>query len=338
MLKLIVFSAVVASALGSGSNEKIYSFHTLYTPTSMNLTVRELKLFSGNAMNMIRAKCPKVDDQKIFKVQKYIGKLLAKREPLPGASKEFPSLLNTLTACTKEGVVAKPVQDEPIMDVAHPPAGFFPFFSPFHTARKVIIHRIPADHSTEVVPEVQSEAAEIPTEPRITGPPPFLDIAEEPSDSSASPPRVITTTIFVRPQDMKEGIRTSGGFFNWINGLFSRVSGFFKRVFPFGHRSKRDLTEVEAEAQAPVVESKRAPYQLYSTQENASKGKTAFGALIDQMCRIYCDTCQGEKDMHKFKMAGKQLLDDLFEEDSGLDAAAEQFLDDDFLTSLRRCE
>lgn len=37
-------------------------------------------------------------------------------------------------------------------------------------------------------------------------------------------------------------------------------------------------------------------------------------------------------------MAAKQLLADLFEEDSGLEAAAKQYLDDDFLDSIKKCE
>lgn len=59
-------------------------------------------------MNIIRSKCPNVDAQKIFQVQKYMGKLLAKKDPTPGKSKEFKTLLEAMTTCAKEGRVPQP--------------------------------------------------------------------------------------------------------------------------------------------------------------------------------------------------------------------------------------
>lgn len=81
-----------------------------------------------------------------------------------------------------------------------------------------------------------------------------------------------------------------------------------------------------------------SPYQVFSPVKDEPRGKQAFGTLIDEWCRIYCDTCSGRKETRNFKMAAKQLLEDLFEEDSGIEAAAQQYLDEEFLESIKECE
>jgi hypothetical protein len=87
-------------------------------------------------MNIVASKCPAVDSNKIQKVQKYIAKLIAKNDPIPGTSKDFKGLLETMTTCAKEGVIPRQVEPE------FPPS-FFPFFSPFHRIRNVFIQRFP---------------------------------------------------------------------------------------------------------------------------------------------------------------------------------------------------
>ncbi|OXA50066.1 hypothetical protein Fcan01_14709 [Folsomia candida] len=323
MFKLLLLVGVVSAFVDDDQVDKVYSLHTRFTPGSLNLTTGELKLFSGHAMNIIQSKCPNVDAKKIFQVQKYMGKLLAKNEPVPGTSKEFKLLLESMTVCAKEGVIAKPA--EPEFDPSDMHFSPFPFFPPFHRVRKVFVQRIPGEGTPPA--GVDSGLLRHSTETPITktGPLP---------GPTPPPPRMITTTIFVRPQDMKEGIKSSGGFFNWIHNLFARVKGFFKN--PFGRRAKRGLPD---SLPPPLIaEEIMASLNLPQAKEGESNGKQSFGALIDQMCRIYCDSCTVKKEIRYFKMAAKQLLADLFEEDSGLEAAAKQYLDDDFLDSIKKCE
>ncbi len=88
-------------------------------------------------MNMVRSKCPNVDAKKIFQVQKYLGKLLAKKDPKKeeGKSKEFQTLLETLTTCTNEGVNQKSSVESVEFDGASHYPGVF-----HHRLQKVFIH------------------------------------------------------------------------------------------------------------------------------------------------------------------------------------------------------
>jgi hypothetical protein len=323
MLKLLFLACVVVvSAFEHDGKPTFYSFHTGFTPGTLSLTTGELKLFSGHAMNMVRSKCPNVDAKKIFQVQKYLGKLLAKKDPKKeeGKSKEFQTLLETLTTCTNEGVNQKSSVESVEFDGASHYPGVF-----HHRLQKVFIHP-PFDNTP---PEVEGVDAGL--------------IKDR--DSSSEPPRVISTTIFIRPKDMQEGIRNSGGFFGWIRNIFSSVGGFFGNIFGGHHVSKREVMPEMQEAQAPVEvvplngdeNTALAPYQVFTPTKDNRSGKQLFGLLIDNLCRVYCDACTGKKEVRLFKLAAKKLLEDLFEDDSGIDAAAHMMLDADFLKSIAMC-
>jgi len=347
MWKLILLVTLVASVYSgddfiNDSGDKVYSQHLRTTTGSLHLTTGELKVFAGHAMNMLKAKCPAVDAGKIFKVQKYFGKLLAKKDLVQGNSKDFKPVLKSLIGCAKEGV-AKP-SSGPISTENfsfHPiPSSVFrlPFFSRLFSKPKPAEEESVATSTPTVVTNAESGLSKSAPEP----------VKAEESESTQpgplQPHRVFTTTIFVRPEDMQEGIRSSGGFANWIRNLFTKVHSLFSDISPFSRR-KREVVSIEPETQetevmdkTPMIDIMQAfPEIIPIKQEKVSKGKKAFGALVDQWCRVYCDKCNGEKDIIKFKMAAKQLLTTLFEEDSGLDVAAKQYLDADFMNSLDQC-
>ena len=96
-----------------------------------------------------------------------------------------------------------------------------------------------------------------------------------------------------------------------------------------------EVSEMEAPVM-PMMEPPAFPQTL--TAPDQSNGNKAFGTLVNEMCRIYCDACSGQKQPSNFKKAAKQLLEDLFEEDSGLETAANQYLDNDFIHSIQSCE
>jgi len=121
-------------------NQYTLHIHPLL-PANLNLTSGELKLFAGHALNMIHAKCPAVDATKIFQAQKYIGKLIAKAGPVVGSSEAFKRVLQTVTDCTKEGVIVNGAGESPNADEG-PHEGFLgSILAPFHQMRTFWIQR-----------------------------------------------------------------------------------------------------------------------------------------------------------------------------------------------------
>jgi hypothetical protein len=175
--------------------------------------------------------------------------------------------------------------------------------------------------------------------------------------------RVIKTTLFVRPENMKDEIRTSGGVFHWIRNMFKRVGNFFQGMFSFSSIRKRrdtsdtvpisDVDEVtvfptqttgQQTAEDIIKSDDEVTYHFLPMQpkevlmeDKLMPGKKAFGELIDHMCNIYCSGCTDHNEMYNFKKAAKQLLIFLFEEDGGLELAAQKFLDEPFLKSIGDC-
>jgi len=350
MWKLLILATLVASAYSGEdffkeSGDQVYADHLRYTTESLHLTTGELKVFAGHAMNMLKSKCPAVDAGKIFKVQKYFGKLLAKKDLVQGNSKDFKPVLQSLITCAKDGA-SKPRPD-PISTENfsfHPIPSVFrlPFFGRLFSKPKPAAGMEEGSMATSTPAVVtNAESALSKSAPEPVKP----EESESTQPASLQPHRVFTTTIFVRPEDMQEGIRTSGGFANWIRNLFTKVHGLFSDISPFS-RKKRDVSlapeivQKRAMDQTPMIDIMNAFPEIIPIKQDevkVSKGKKAFGALVNQWCRIYCDKCNGEKEIAKFKMAAKQLLTTLFEEDSGLDVAAKHYLDDGFLNSIDQC-
>lgn len=293
MIKIIFLAFLSTIVVAEDGNDKLYSLHAPENMKgSLNLTTGELKLFSGHAMNIIRSKCPSVDADKIFQVQKYMGKLIAKSDPVQGTSKNFKDLLQTMTTCAKEGVIPKATTPAPKQRTNIFRSLFFPSF---HHMRNVFFeHHKLEQADVPVVAASGIDSGLIKSETNAE------EKVKEAVSTTAAPQvptqRIIKTTIFVRPQDMQEGIRSSGGFVNWIHNIFARIGGFFGNILPFGLiRKRRDISDFQPMESA--YEPEFPTFQVYTPTKDESKGKKSFGKLIDQMCRLYCDTCTGEKEI-----------------------------------------
>lgn len=129
------------------------------------------------------------------------------------------------------------------------------------------------------------------------------------------------------------------------------ISAFFRGVFGFA-RTRRSADGSTEEGSPRFIltiwkplggqqgESEQQPEQPAPGAVQATGGRESFMNLIDQMCRVYCDMCPGPNQSRDFKIAAKELLQFLFKEDNkkGLDLAAENYLNNEFMQSLMECK
>lgn len=78
----------------------IISEHIPLFVADVNLTLNELKLFSGHLLNLVKARCPGVPSNKVDNIGKFISKLIATENPKPGQGPVANELANTLNECS----------------------------------------------------------------------------------------------------------------------------------------------------------------------------------------------------------------------------------------------
>jgi len=102
MLKFFVIALLSTQVLGQQEVKDApkNSDGTTTVDLKTKFTPSDLKLFSGHALNLLRSKCPKINSNDVFQFQKYIGKYIAKNNPVPSNTEEFRSVLNSISTCS----------------------------------------------------------------------------------------------------------------------------------------------------------------------------------------------------------------------------------------------
>jgi len=314
---------------------------------NMKLSTGEMKLFTGFALNIIRQKCKSVDSQKLFHIQKYIGKRISDTEPVRGEqSRDFQNLIQTMSTCAKGDASApSPVQekgkavdslDSAVRSIISRPMDFIRKVIPtLETIPEVDITTQDKSDDVEVLkvngasPVSQQKGATfekkldqwhtLSHEEKKEAVESVFDDEELEKFAVTSPEPVTqqeiqySTHVFI---PMSKAPET--GFVTWIANIWSSMSEFFGRIFGMGSRRRRETSEIV----------------------DPTPGRSAFIKLIDELCRIYCDTCsiRSYSQMNNFKLAARDLLKFLFEDKTGIDLVASHFLDPAFLRSLSSCE
>lgn len=143
----------------------------------------------------------------------------------------------------------------------------------------------------------------------------------------------------------------------WLGGIFKAMEDFFSGFLgapsmdrdvsinaapaPDQQRNKRDADNTVAKVKPiELIEIAQAPAMVIEkveTKAPAPNAKQTFMKLIDNLCRIYCAECNGQKQAHNFKAAAKELYQLILTDTTGIELASKHFLEPEFLQSLNEC-
>lgn len=320
---------------------EINSPHIPGSLPSLGLTTGELKLFSGHALNLLKSKCPNVNHHTLFKLHKYIGKRIAATQPVPGKNEKLRTLLDKMMECSSKSIKQKVIGT----DEKNARMGGGMIMVKFEAdAIKPTPTEKPAPAGAAVAPAlpegsnptaIKKKWSEMTAEEKTLELSTMLNHFEPQR-------KVPTTEKSVKPTEAPKSQPAPpkrNPIVGWLSNLMESVSSFFRGLFGFGGVRRARSTEfdsAEEDASPIVLTMWRA---TAGGEEETIGGRQAFLTLVDDICRIYCDTCPGENQSQDFKAAAKELLQFLFSDGdaTGLDLAAKHYLNHEFLQSVQEC-
>lgn len=314
----------------------------------LGMTTGELKLFSGHALNLLKSKCPNVNYHTIFKLHKYIGKRITKDDPVQGNNEKLRTLLDKMMECSSKVVQPSKIiiesDEAKSEDKVEIPAGSAPA-AVVSTLVVKIKNDVPQSTHKPVAPALPVGAQPVADKKKwseMTHEEKTRELAamlnhfepqkktstQKPADVTEVTPTTTTTATTTKPKRHP--------IVGWLSSVMQTVSEFFRSIFGFGTVRSRRQAQSEAPENSPYV---LAVWSGPSSGEDKSVGgRQAFLTLMDELCRLYCDTCPGDNQSTDFKRGAKELLQYLFAEDStGLDLAAQHYLNHEFLQSVQEC-
>jgi len=317
---------------------------------SLMLTTGELKLYSGHALNLLKSKCPNVNQHTLFKLHKFIGKQITKTEPIQGDNPKLKTLLDAMMECSSKAVASslnedlknKMVGADDVKAARKGPTGIV-VVAEFKT--KVQSTASPAT-AVGAKPVEKKKWAEMNAEEKtkeITDLFKHFEPQRKPIEGDEGGPHHIMDLPPPPPPPTTTEKPKRNPIVGWLSSVMETVSSFFRGLFGFGSRGRRstDFMEFEdsqMESDSPYLLTVWKPSEDKSAEVKPIPGRQAFLTLFDEICRIYCDTCQGETQTKDFKIAAREILQYLFAEGgSGLNLAAEHYLNHEFLQSLSEC-